>query len=190
MSEPNRLHKSPWKTLDRKPVYENKWIRVEEHQVLNPAGQPGIYGQVHFKNVALGIVPVDHEMNTWLVGQWRYPLEAWSWEIPEGGSAGETDLIAGAQRELREETGLLAEKWKLLQKVHLSNSVSDEVGYVYLAQGLTAVPTAREETEADMVVWKLPLAEAWQLVRKGTVTDSLSIIGITQACLQLGITTS
>lgn len=179
--------KNPWTTLEVRPVYENPWIKVDEHQVLNPAGNPGIYGCVHFKNCALGIVPVDEHGYTWLVGQWRYTLQAWSWEIPEGGGPVGEDVLISAQRELMEETGITAGQWTLISKLHLSNSVSDEVGFIFLAQQLTFGSTAREDTEADMRLRKLKLSEALQMVEQGLITDSMSIIGLWGAAGRLGI---
>jgi 8-oxo-dGTP pyrophosphatase MutT (NUDIX family) len=146
--------------------------------VINPAGGKGIYGKVHFKNTAIGIIPLDHENNTWLVGQHRYVLNEWSWEIPEGGGPSGKSTLESAQRELLEETGLKAKLWKEILKAHLSNSVSDEVGFVFLAQGLTEGAHEREATEADMKVWKLPFKEALDMVMKGKITDSLSVMGI------------
>ncbi len=172
---------NPWTTLSKRPIYENPWIKVDEHQVINPAGKPGIYGSVHFKNFAIGIVPIDEDGYTWLVGQWRYMLNAWSWEIPEGGGPLDVDILVSAQRELLEETGILADKWTELRKTHLSNSVSDEVGYIFLAQSLSFGSALREDTEADMRVQRLKLADAVAMVDKGLITDSMSIIGLLAA---------
>jgi 8-oxo-dGTP pyrophosphatase MutT (NUDIX family) len=171
-------YKNPWKTLSTKLVYENRWIRLEEHQVLNPSGHPGIYGKVHFQNKGIGIVPVDDQGNTWLVGQWRYALDEWSWEIPEGGCPLETDPEATARRELKEETGLTASKLTMIQRTHLSNSVSDEEGFIYLAEGLDEGERELEETEADLVLKKLPLVDAVNMVLNGQITDSLSVMGL------------
>ncbi len=170
--------KNPWTTLATEDIYENPWIKLEQHQVINPAGGKGIYGKIHFKNKAIGIIALDDEQNTWLVGQHRYPLDEWSWEIPEGGGPLEIDALESAKRELKEETGLEATKWRMIQRSHLSNSVSDEEGFVFLAEGLVQGATHREETEADMKVWKLPFSEALQLVLDGKITDSLSVMGI------------
>jgi len=169
---------NPWSTLSSREVYDNKWIQVVEHQVINPSGGNGIYGKVHFKNKAIGIVALDENNNTWLVGQWRYPLNEWSWEIPEGGGPLHQDVLDSAKRELKEETGMIASRWTMIQRVHLSNSVSDEEGFIYLAEELTHGESELEETEADMKVWKLPFKEALQMVLEGKITDSLSVMGI------------
>jgi 8-oxo-dGTP pyrophosphatase MutT (NUDIX family) len=171
------MAKSPWKLLDSKIQYDNPWIKVEEDKVINPSGGEGIYGRVHFKNVAVGVIPLDKEGNTWLVGQYRYPLDEYSWEIPEGGCPiGEKELEA-AKRELKEETGLLAEHWEEFLRIHTSNSVSDERGVVFLAKDLTEGPTQFEETE-DLKIKKLPLEEAFQMVMNGEITDSISMAAL------------
>jgi 8-oxo-dGTP pyrophosphatase MutT (NUDIX family) len=178
---------SKWTTLSTDDIYENPWIKLEEHQVINPAGGRGIYGKVHFKNTAIGIIPLDENKNTWLVGQHRYTLNEWSWEIPEGGGATDKSILESAKRELLEETGLKAKHWKEIVKAHLSNSVSDEVGYIFLAEGLSEGDHEREATEADMKVWKLPFTEALEMVMQGKITDSLSMIGILKAARMLGM---
>lgn len=178
--------KNPWKTINRKQVYDNPWIQVEEHAVINPAGNNGIYGKVSFKNYAIGIVPVDEDGNTWLVGQFRYTLDSYSWEIPMGGGPLELDILDSAKRELKEETGLSAMKWKSIMKIFTSNSVTDEEGYVFLAEELSQGDTAFEETE-QLQIKKLPLTEAVQLVMDGEITDAISIAGILKAARILGI---
>lgn len=178
--------KNPWKTINRKQVYDNPWIQVEEHAVINPAGNNGIYGKVSFKNYAIGIVPVDEDGNTWLVGQFRYTLDSYSWEIPMGGGPLELDILDSAKRELKEETGLSAMKWKSIMKIFTSNSVTDEEGYVFLAEELSQGDTAFEETE-QLQIKKLPLSEAVQLVMDGEITDAISIAGILKAARILGI---
>jgi 8-oxo-dGTP pyrophosphatase MutT (NUDIX family) len=176
---------NPWKTLNNTKIYENPWIVLEEHAVLNPSGNPGIYGKVHFKNMALAIIPIDEAGNTWIIGQYRYPLDVYSWEIPMGGGPLELDQLESAKRELKEETGLKAEKWTEIMKIHTSNSVTDEVGYVYLAEGLTQGETEFEETEI-LQVKKLPFSEALEMVMSGEITDSLSIAGLLKAARILG----
>lgn len=181
------IHQNPWTTTSGEEKYNNPWIQVTEYQVINPAGKPGIYGKIHFKNKAIGIVALDAQNNTWLVGQWRYPLEQWSWEIPEGGGPIGVDLLESAKRELKEETGLTANRWTMIQRTHLSNSVSDEEGFIFLAEDLQEGNHEREDTEADMRVKKIPLADALQLVMEGQITDSLTVMGLLKvAQLQKG----
>ena len=179
------MENNPWQTKSKKEIYNNPWIRVEEHQVLNPAGNPGIYGKVHFKNKALGIIPIDSDGNTWLVGQYRYPLDEYSWEIPMGGGLIGKSVLESAQRELKEETGLVAEKWEEILRIHTSNSVTDEEGFVYLAQDLTQLETEHEETEV-LKIKKLPFSEAVQMVMDGEITDGISIAGILKVARILG----
>lgn len=179
-------HPNTWTTLSTETVYQNNWIKVTESQVVNPAGKPGIYGVVHFKNYALGIVPVDQDGNTWLVGQYRYPLNEYSWEIPEGGGPIEVPIMDSCIRELKEETGLIAGKWTYLSRIHTSNSVCNEEGHIYLAQDLTQGEAEPEDTE-DLRLRKIHLREALQLVMDNKITDSLSIVGIMKACAYLGI---
>jgi 8-oxo-dGTP pyrophosphatase MutT (NUDIX family) len=169
---------NPWKTLSTKEVYDNKWIRVEEHQIINPSGGPGIYGKVLFKNKAIGIIPIDEHGNTWLVGQHRYTLNEYTWEIPEGGCPVGTLPLDSAKRELKEETGITASHWEQIMRFHTSNSVTDEEGFIFLAENLTFGESELEETEADLVVKKLPFTEALQMVMSGAITDSMSVAGI------------
>ena len=171
--------KNPWKTIIRELKYENPWIRVDEHQVIHPGGGEGIYGVVHFKNEATAVVALDDENHIWLVGQYRYALNEYSWELPEGGTGG-GDPLEAAKRELKEETGLVAQDWELLQRVHLSNSVSDEVGYIYLAKGISLGDAAPEECE-ELKVKRVSLEAAFQMVVNGEITDSLSVTGILRA---------
>ena len=168
---------NPWKTLKIHEAYDNPWIRVTHREVLNPAGKPGIYGVVHFKNIAVGIVPLDKDGNTWLVGQYRYTLNQYSWEIPEGGCPLEGNPLDAAKRELIEETGIRAQKWTKILDFHLSNSVSDEAGVAFLAEELSFGQAMPEETE-ELQIKKLPLTEAIDMVLKGEITDALSIMGL------------
>jgi 8-oxo-dGTP pyrophosphatase MutT (NUDIX family) len=179
--------KNPWTTLSGEVKYDNPWINVTEYQVINPSGGRGIYGKVHFKNKAIGIIPVDKDLNTWLVGQYRYTLNQWHWEIPEGGGPLTDAPVESAKRELREETGLTARSWSEVVHLHTSNSVTDEEGHIFLAEDLEEGDSALEETEADLKVWKLPLKDALQMVLDGKITDSMSVMAILKVARMKGI---
>lgn len=172
--------KNPWVTVESRKIYENNWIGLTEHQVINPSGGPGIYGEVHFKNLAIGILPLDENRNTWLVGQYRFPLNAYSWEIPEGGGPLGLPPLDSAKRELLEETGLIAANWTELQRMHLSNSVSNELAIIYIATDLTIGIAEPEETE-ELVVKKVSFDEAYAMVMDGRITDSMSVAAILKA---------
>ena len=165
---------NPWTVRQTEVRYDNRWIRVTHHEVLTPAGTPGIYGTVHYKNLAIGVVPVDREGWTWLVGQFRFPLGTYCWEIPEGGGPHGTPPLESAMRELAEETGLVAADWALVQEMELSNSVSDERSYAYLAWNLTQGTAMPEPTE-QLQLRRLPLVEAFAMVRAGQIRDALSV---------------
>ena len=179
------MSKSNWKKLKTEVPYENPWIQVEHHEVINPSGGKGIYGQVNFKNIAIGVVPFDSEGFTYLVGQHRFPLNEYSWEIPEGGCPFGEDELAAGKRELLEETGLIAENWTLISKIHTSNSVCNEVGYIYLAENLTQAIAEPEETE-DLQINKVKLSEAIEMVMQDKITDSISIAGILKVARMKG----
>lgn len=173
---------SGWKRLSKEQVYENPWISVSHEKVITPGETEGIYGVVHFKNHAVGVVPIDDDGNTWLVRQSRYTLDRKTWEIPEGGAAVGSDLLAAAKRELEEETGLRARNWRPLLSLHLSNSVTDEEATVFTATELYAGEQALEASE-DIVVKKLPLEEAIAMVLAGDITDALSVAGLLRVAL-------
>ena len=168
---------NPWQTVSEKEIYDNPWISLTEYKVINPSGNPGIYGKVHFKGFAIGIVPLDDAMNIYLVGQYRFPLKQYSWEIPEGGGAFDVDPLDSAKRELLEETGLKAIRWTELQRMHLSNSVSDELSIIYLAQDLQQFEAEPEDTE-QLIIKKVSFNEAYRMVHEGEITDSVSVAAI------------
>lgn len=168
---------NPWTTVERRPIYDNPWIAVREDRVIRPDGTTGVYGVVHFKNRAIGVLPVDEAGRVWLVGQHRYPLDAYSWEIPEGGCPEGEEPEEAARRELREETGLVAGRLELLARVHLSNSVSDESGFLYRATELRrgeSDPEGTERLEVRLVAWD----ETWGMLTRGEITDSLTLIAL------------
>lgn len=169
--------KNPWTIHSRETRYDNNWISVWHHEGLNPVGGAGIYGVVHFKNQAIGVVALDEEMNIYLVGQYRFPLQRFSWEIPEGGGPLGEDPLDSAKRELLEETGLVATHWEVITRMDLSNSVSDEEGVVFLARGLEQREAEPEDTE-QLFVKKVPFEEAYRMVKDFEITDSLSVAAI------------
>lgn len=165
---------NPWQTLKSEEIYDSPWINLTKHDVINPNGNPGTYSVVHFKNIAIGIVALDEEKNTWIVGQYRYPLNQYSWEIPEGGGKLDINPLESAKRELLEETGIVAKKWTKIQEMHLSNSVSDEFCILYLAQNLEFKDAEPEDTE-QLEVKKIPFEEFYNMVKTGEITDSLTV---------------
>ena len=175
---------NPWKITSEKAVYDNPWINVTEYQVINPSGNPGIYGKVHYKNVAIGVFPLDDDMNTYLVGQYRFVLGQYSWEMPEGGGPEGTDPLESAKRELLEETGLKAQNWTEIQRMHLSNSVSDELSIIYLARGLQQFEAEPEDTE-QLIIHKLPFNEVYQMVCDGRITDAMTVAAVLKVRLLL-----
>jgi 8-oxo-dGTP pyrophosphatase MutT (NUDIX family) len=179
------LYANPWQTLATREVYDNPWIRVRQDEVLRPDGAPGIYGVVHFKNLAIGVLPLDAEGQTYLVGQYRYTLNSYSWELPEGGSPEGEEPLTAAKRELLEEVGLEAGTWREIGRSHLSNSVSDEEAILYLATDLVQRKAQPEGTE-QLLVRRVPFAEALRMVLAGEITDAMSVIAILRYGLELG----
>ncbi len=171
-----------WKVKSSRIAYENPWIKVTHDEVITPKGTEGIYGTVHFKNTAIGVLPIDDEGNTWLVRQSRYTLNQYTWEIPEGGCPEGEDPINAARRELEEEVGLKAVDITELMRMHLSNSVSDELAIIFIATGLSVGQQALEPTE-DIEYKKIPLAEAIDMVKRGEITDSISVAALLRISL-------
>ncbi len=168
---------NPWKQQSSKKIFENPWLTLHEDSVINPGGGLSHYGKIHFKNLAIGIIPLDENNNTWLVGQYRYVPDCYSWEIPMGGGALNIDPVESAKRELKEETGLIANNWQEIMQLHTSNSVTDERALIYVARDLTQGETEFEETE-DLIIQKLPLDEAIERVLSGEITDAISVAGL------------
>lgn len=170
--------KNPWTTHQTREVYDNPWIKVTESDVTNPSGGEGIYGVVHFKNRAIGVVPIDEDGYTWLVGQYRYTFDTYEWEIPEGGCPENEEPAAAALRELEEETGLIAGKIELLiDNVALSNSVTDERCTIFVARDLVQSEARPDDTE-ELAVRRLPLTEAIAMAKDGSITDAVSILAL------------
>ncbi len=178
---------SPWSTVSSAEVYRNAWITVTEHQVIRPDGLPGIYGVVDTR-LATGVVALTDNDEVVLVGQYRYPLGVYSWELPEGGADPGEDGLAAIQRELKEETGFVAEHWEQLGgELHLSNCHSSERAYLWLARGLTD-HGADPEPDEELVRRIVGFEEAMGMVDRGEITDAMSVIGLLRAARARGRT--
>lgn len=168
---------NPWTVLTTKPIYENPWIKVVEHDVLTPKGNPGIYGVMHVQHLATGIVPIDDQGCVTLVGQYRFPLKTYSWEIPEGGGKHGVDPLLSAQRELVEETGQTARHWLPILTMHLSNSITDETAHSFLAWGLEQGAACPDETEV-LQLRRVPFGEAYAMAKNGGITDAIAVASL------------
>lgn len=172
----------PWLRHSRRVAYENQWITIWHDEVTRPDGAPGIYGIVHFANLAVGVLALDEGDRVLLVGQHRYALDQYSWEIPEGGVPDGESAIDGARRELREETGIDASEWRELCRSHLSNSVSDEFAILFLATGLSSGVATPDGTEALEIRW-VPFDDVLAMTLDGRITDALTVIGVQRLAL-------
>lgn len=172
--------KNPWTILHTETKYDNPWLYLQEHQVLNPVGNQGIYGVVHIKHYAVAILPLDENYNTWIVGQHRFPFDSFEWEIIEGGCPEGTLPLDTAKRELKEEAGLEAEHYELILEMQLSNSKTDEISYSYIAKGITFTGAEPEEDE-QLTIRKVPFSELYEMCLNGTIKDALSIATVLKA---------
>ncbi len=171
------LEKNPWLTKTTELVYESAWIKVNKSDVINPAGNDAIYSVVHFKNLAIGVVPLDEHNNTWLVGQYRYPTNNYSWEICEGGGQPEMDPLESARRELKEETGIVAKDYQEIMRMHLSNSATDELAIIFVGRNLVFEDSEPEESEV-LQVKKMHINEVFNWCMEGKITDAMSVAAI------------
>jgi 8-oxo-dGTP pyrophosphatase MutT (NUDIX family) len=186
MNDKEPALENPWQTLSTQLEFENPWFTVTTHDTVAPDGNRPRYGKISFKNRAVGVIPLDEDQHTWLVGQWRFPLGEYSWELPMGGAPRSESLEAAAVRELKEETGLTTTRLQLILKMHTSNSVTDEEGYVFLAEGLTPGATEFDETE-ELEILRLPFTEALAMAMDGRITDGISVAGILKLARMLGL---
>ena len=172
----------PWRIKSARTVYNNKWVMLREYQTVAPTGADAVYGLVHIHNLALGVLPIDHEGNTILIGQQRFPFGRYSWELPEGGGPPDVPPLEGAQRELSEEAGLKAANWlPLLTDVHLSNSTTDERAFAFIAWGLSPDQTFAKDSSEELSVRRVPFAEALKMAVSGEIADGFSLVMLLKA---------
>ena len=174
---------NPWRQVSRRVAYENHWIEILHDEVVRPDGQPGIYGIVHFRHLAIGVVPLDESDRVLLVGQFRYAQGHYSWEIPEGGGGLDEDPEAAARRELAEETGYTGGTWRELCRAELSNSVTDEMTILFVATGLEAGPASPDGTEQLQLRW-VAFDEVMAMIARGEIRDAMSILALQQLALE------
>lgn len=168
---------SKWRIKSARTVYSNRWITLREYQTLAPTGADALYGLVRMHNLALGVLPIDEDGCTMLIGQERFPFGRYSWELPEGGGSPEISPLKGAQRELSEEAGLKAEGWlPLLADMHMSNSVTDERAYAFIAWRLSPDHSFAKDSSEELSVRRVPFAEALKMAVSGEITDAFSLV--------------
>jgi 8-oxo-dGTP pyrophosphatase MutT (NUDIX family) len=177
--------RGPWRVNETREVYKNPWIRVREDAVTRPDGKPGIYGVVEFEP-AVAIVALTDEGDVYLVGQFRYPTQSFSWEVIEGYALAHESPLEAARRELREESGLSAAEWTELGHIEISNSVTDQIGFMFLARGLTQGESSPDETE-QLTLTKAPFREALAAARDGAIFDAFSLCALLRAAAHLGV---
>jgi len=169
----------PWKCLSSREIYRNQWLRLREDQVIHPGGKPGVYGVIEFPP-AVGIVVVDRDEHVHLVGQHRYAVDVYSWEVPAGAAHNGEEPLAAAQRELREETGFIAGQWEPLGYSYPLNGAANCVYHMFLAQHLE--PCERQPDETEFLESKcIPLATALQQALSGEITDAFTVVAVLRA---------
>lgn len=172
-------HGTPWRRIEERVVYDNPWLSLHEFDAVAPTGAPALYGLLHLKNYGIAILPLHDDGTVTLVGQNRFAL-GYSWEIPEGGGPLDDDPLDSAKRELREEAGLLAADWRLVLRLQLSNSVTDERAFGYLATGLSPTEKDPDDTE-DLAVVRVPFREVLEAAMAGHIEDALTVAMLLRA---------
>jgi 8-oxo-dGTP pyrophosphatase MutT (NUDIX family) len=170
-------NKNPWEILNKKEIYTNPWITLQHHEVINPGGNEGVYGTIDFRYTALGVLVLDEDYNTYIVGQYRFPLKKYSWEIPEGGGEKDEEPLISAKRELSEECGIQAKKWTKIQDFDLSNSVTNETGFLFIAQELSYFNAHPDDNE-ELQIKKIPFEKLFEMVLNGEISDAMTIMAV------------
>ncbi|MDR3671974.1 MAG: NUDIX hydrolase [Holophaga sp.] len=170
---------NPYRVFDRNVLYDSPWIRLREDRYQHRRGAHGQYAVCGFKRTACGVLALDEQDRVVLVGQWRYPHEAYSWELPEGGGEESESPLAAIQRELREESGLTAQVWEPLAFCLNSNSSTDEETFLFLAHGLQEAPGGcAAESNEELLQRREPFAQCVARVLSGEITDVLSVVAL------------
>lgn len=175
---PRPEHADPYTVLERRMVYDSPWIRIREDRFRHRRGAEGRYAVCGFHRTACGVLALDAEDRVVLVGQWRYPLEAYSWELPEGGGDPAESPFEAMRRELAEEAGLTARIWEPLAFIHTSNSSTEEEAFLFLATGLEPADGHQPEDDEELMVHREPLADCLRRVLSGEITDSLTVTAL------------
>lgn len=171
---------NPWIVKGVTHAFENDWFRIDEHDVIRPDGEKGYYGVIRIRRLAVGVLPIDADGRVHLVGQWRFPLARYSWEMPEGGAEPGEDARACAERELAEETGLRAAGWMQVLEMDLSNSLTDERAVMFIATGLRAGEAAPDETEV-LKTRSAHFLDVLARVADGRIRDAMTVATVLRA---------
>lgn len=171
-------HPDPYTVTGRRFVYDSPWIRIREDRFRHRRGAEGRYAVCGFHRTACGVLALDDQDRVVLVGQWRYPLEAYSWEIPEGGGDPSESPFEAIRRELAEETGLAAQVWEPLAFFHTSNSSTEEEAFLFLATGLSPAGGHHAEDDEELMLHREPFGDCLRRVLSGEITDSLTVVAL------------
>jgi 8-oxo-dGTP pyrophosphatase MutT (NUDIX family) len=164
----------PWQDLGHEVVHQTPWMKITEHQAVAPTGREASYGVLRFQNIATGVLPIHPDGTVTLVGQSRFARANYSWEMPEGGAPFGEDPLTGVKRELAEEAGLAAASWQLALRMEMSNSITDEIGFTWIAWDLTPVPVDPDPTEVIAIV-RVPFTQLLHEIERGAILDALTI---------------
>ena len=175
---PHPEHPDPYTVLDRRFLYDSPWIRIREDRFQHRRGAEGRYAVCGFVRTACGVLALDEQDRVVLVGQWRYPLEAYSWELPEGGGDVSESPFEAITRELAEEAGLTAQVWEPLAFFHPSNSSTEEEAFLFLATGLHPSEGHQAEDDEELLVHREPFQDCLRRVLSGELTDSLTVMAL------------